>query len=234
MVQVLDPSTGSLFQRQIAAEYCHHLRWIQEESVGNSDRCRWLCNVLDCFAEELENLPNTMNLSWRSRSLNPLLVRAFYLIPDSNAKMVEKEGHRVLRTTTPLLKDWQAFYIDIDVISSSYESLWNERKPKTAPQICKDNLNSTMEAQGEQGASGEDMGMKDIPAFGYLYKPLTQVPADQRDEKRDEKMAQPSQPQQVERAISPVHANPVVLWEPLSKEPESTKPVEEKGMNPTN
>ena len=91
-----------------------------------------------------------------------------------------------------------------------------------------------MEAQGEQGASGEDMGMKDIPAFVYLWKPLTQVPADQRDEKRDEKTAQPSQPQQVERAISPVHANPVVLWEPLPKEPESTKPGEEKGMNPTN
>lgn len=113
------------FQRSIAQEYYRHLCWIQQESAGADLRCRWLWNILDHLAEELEKLPDGVQESWRSCTLNSLLVRAFYEVKDLDPKSVQP-------FVSPLkpLHVWSQFYHDIDVISTDYADLWDKLKPQ--------------------------------------------------------------------------------------------------------
>jgi hypothetical protein len=124
VVEVVEQPTGLSFQKKISPDYYSHLIWIQQESIGSTDRCRWLWNTLDCFAEELRHAPHDIDLSWRSASLNPLLVRAFYEIPDENPKEIESRVRDELVTRNLLVGDWERFYMELDVILSVYDGRW--------------------------------------------------------------------------------------------------------------
>jgi len=126
MVDVLELSTGNwLPQMQIPVEYFPHLTWIQQESVGDSTRSKWLSNILDCFVEELQKLPPHVHPSWRSTSLNPLLVRRFNGLADEDVPGITNMVMEINGGGAPTLEDWKDFYIDIDVISLSRWKRWS-------------------------------------------------------------------------------------------------------------
>jgi hypothetical protein len=100
--------------------------------MQNADRSVWLRNVLDHFAEELLQTPSEACQSWRSSSLNSLLVRAFHRLPDDNpnkvlARVSNSWAQNPLNVTT---KAWEAFYFDIDVIWEEYADRWGDIKPQ--------------------------------------------------------------------------------------------------------
>jgi hypothetical protein len=130
VVTVVSNEGSSTFERMIPQEYYLHLCWIQQESVGTSDRCRWLWNILDCLAEELEELSDRAGDSWRSPILNSLLTRAFYGLSDQDQAKIEEH---ISQHGDPITMDHcRAFYFDKDVIHRNYVPRWNKLKPNTA------------------------------------------------------------------------------------------------------
>lgn len=132
VVDVLEHSNNASFTIRIPADYHPHLVWTQKESIGTSSRARWLQNVLDHFAEELRAVLPEVDSSWRSYSLQCLLVRAFNSVQDDDKEAIEQ---RAIVKTNPSLKklslsEWLHFYTYIDVASSKYESLWKLVKPE--------------------------------------------------------------------------------------------------------
>ena len=142
MVNGVEQSTGDSFQRKISPYYFQHLVWIQQHSVGGTDRCRWLWSILDNFGDEVSHCPNELDPSWRSRALNPLLVRAFYETPDEDPKAIEEQACKELgissanKKKSPSLRvaDWETFYLCLDVIHSGYDERWHASRSPTAPQ----------------------------------------------------------------------------------------------------
>jgi hypothetical protein len=125
IVDIMANANGSSFQRKICGDYNRHLFWILQESVGTTDRCRWISYVLDSFAEELRRAPHDMDNHWRSASLNSLLVRAFYGIEDDKPKKIESHASLELSVDSPGVDDWGNFYMELDVISAKYNERWD-------------------------------------------------------------------------------------------------------------
>ena len=129
-VDVIGLSSQPSFRKRIAPEYCYHLKWIQEEATDHSPSGMWLWNILDCFAEELCPLPDKICLSWRSAALNPLLMRAFYHIPHHEPDAIQTKVSAMLSRSSLRVRDWQVFYLGLDVIFSCYSDSWALVKPK--------------------------------------------------------------------------------------------------------
>ena len=129
-VTVSNRSTGDKWQRMIAIEYHRHLAWILAESTQDSRRSLWLQNVLDCFVDELREIPSELFTSWRSAALNPLLVRAFHYIPDDDPKQISKRASSWLMAATMNIPEWETFYTNSDVISQGYDPVWDKIKPR--------------------------------------------------------------------------------------------------------
>jgi hypothetical protein len=130
---------GTEFQRRIPTEYHFHLAWIQQESKQNYPESAWLRNVMDHFAEELLKFPSVACPSWRSASLNSLLMRAFNNIFNNKATPIEKFVSSLVGEPEMLnIVDWQEFYFDANVINCKYDTHWASRKPQT---ICPNNRN---------------------------------------------------------------------------------------------
>ena len=131
VINICQQSTGNRWQRKIPREYHRHLIWIQQESTGDSQRSRWLKKVIDVFVEELQEVPSDFS-SWRSAVLHPLLMRAFYEMPEDNPKAITAEAAAWLRTGSPklLLENWLQFYFEIDPINEEYDARWARIKSK--------------------------------------------------------------------------------------------------------
>ena len=125
--------TGSAFQKKIHGDYYSHVTWIQQQSMGTSDRCRWLWFVLDSFAAELRGVPDVQIEVWRSATLNPLLVRAFHGIPDDDSKQIERVVAAQMVGDALNLKVWQEFYMNLDVINSAYCHRWTAMRSTGPP-----------------------------------------------------------------------------------------------------
>src|SRR6267143_551204 len=82
----------------IPAEYHPHLMWIHQESLGDLQESKWLQNVIDCFAEELCAIQSDIDASWRSLSLNCLMVRTFNSMPYNDQVEIMK---KVIARTNP-------------------------------------------------------------------------------------------------------------------------------------
>lgn len=144
-VKIYEPcklSSRSQSQVKIPQEYQKHLTWITHESMGESDQAKWLQNVLDCFAEELNCLPPDFNpsSSWRSHSLNCLIFRAYYGVDSLDKEQVEiKARARVDPASsheTPLnAQQWLQFYTQPDVILDIFDGHWLSIKPHGFPLI---------------------------------------------------------------------------------------------------
>ena len=131
-VTVTNRSTGKSFQKKIPSEYHFHLGWIEQESTEGSRRSKWLQNVMDHLAEELDKAPLDLQPSWRSASLNALLVREFHGVMDSDGAELQKRAATLVgvpgETLTP--QNWEHFYFGVDVISGNYKDRWKDTKPQ--------------------------------------------------------------------------------------------------------
>jgi len=127
----MEQLSGYPFQKRISPDYYAHLMWIQQESVGSTARCKWLWYVLDCFATELSRIPDGTPVSWRSSALNPLLVRAFYGIPDDDAKEIESRVLTIMDADSLLVQIWERFYIDIYAVHSTNDRRWTLMRGQT-------------------------------------------------------------------------------------------------------
>ena len=85
--------------------------------------------MLDSFAVELRRLSDGIDVEWRSAVLNPLFVRAFRLIPDDDAQEIGKRVAIVMRKDRLQVSDWETFYMELDVISKTYNDTWLSVRP---------------------------------------------------------------------------------------------------------
>lgn len=105
--------------------------------------------MLDRLAEELHELPDMADDSWRSYTLNPLLARAFYSLPDQNQEAIEQTIFYQKPTT---VETCRSFYSALDFLT--YAKRWDKIYPETAR--SKDsNLVKSTQVNGEfnQGLS---------------------------------------------------------------------------------
>lgn len=131
-VAVLDLTDRSSFTRSIPAAYFHHLHRIISEAFlenvvddqAQVGRAHWLRSVLDAFAEEIRAGEDFSD--WRSKVLNPILVRAFYQADDFNQRHIAKQmrANRQLEGSTIAIDYWKGFYFNHDVISPVFRSRW--------------------------------------------------------------------------------------------------------------
>lgn len=155
VVSIQELSTGTKFQKRIPAEYHPHLTWIKIESTGSLQRSRWLQNVLDCFVDELRPV-SEFPASWRSTTLNSLLVRAFYRLPDEDPKAINDGFYDIMGLGwTPRLTDWNLFYSGFDVVGEAHLGKWEEVKPGHFGQHRDDDqaVTSNMPAEQDPGVA---------------------------------------------------------------------------------
>lgn len=133
-VYIKELSTGKDFRANVPREYHFHLSWIGRESAEGGNRGLWLLNVLDCFVDELLEHPSEFS-SWRSSTLNPLLVRTFFEAEGDGPGLLRTKLATRLQTEAKLLgvEDWKQFYHNQDVIGSSYDVIWMYLKPQPTP-----------------------------------------------------------------------------------------------------
>lgn len=129
-VSVVNLQDRTVIERLIPAAYFFHIHWIIREATANAEldnaqgwRSSWLHAVLDAFAEEIQ--PNEDMSDWRSKVLNPILVRAFYRADDFNVQSITKQmkANRQLegRITE---RHWEGFYHNRDVIAPVNQNRW--------------------------------------------------------------------------------------------------------------
>lgn len=129
-VSVTDLSDGTIFKRSIPAVYLFHLHWIIEEAFPKepvdkrrSGRCYWLRSILDAFAREIRDEEDTSD--WRSKVLNPILVRAFYKADDFNKADINRQMKANCQLTAKVTdKHWEGFYHNQDVIAPVHRNKW--------------------------------------------------------------------------------------------------------------
>ena len=133
---------------KIPRPYHVHLTRITEESVGISKRSGWLRHILDHFAAELRELKqNTTPPSWRSATLNCLIVRAFHCIPDDDEELL-KRIFRILAllgdckgTRRMTESDWICLYqrdlVDSPAFTAGEPEAAVGMTPEVPPQILK-------------------------------------------------------------------------------------------------
>jgi hypothetical protein len=120
-VQIIKVQGGEEFHRNINAWYYSHIVWISMSSEGPSPRAMWLRRLLDNFARELNKLEGGGRVDWRSRCLNPFLVRTLYGVGEGDERTIIAEAKGWFgRTDTLRVKDWAEFYTHADVISPKY------------------------------------------------------------------------------------------------------------------
>ena len=87
---------------------------------------------MDHLAEELDKAPLHLQPSWRSASLNALLMREFHGVMDSDGVELQKRAATLVgvpgETLTP--QNWEHFYFGINVISGNYKDHWEDTKPQ--------------------------------------------------------------------------------------------------------
>lgn len=129
-ISVINLQNRTTVKRLIPAVYLFHLRWIIRGATPNAElddthaqRSNWLHAVLDAFAEELRANEDTSD--WRSKVLNPILVRAFYGADDFDVQSIAKQmkANRQLegRITE---RHWEGFYHNHDVIAPINQKRW--------------------------------------------------------------------------------------------------------------
>jgi len=127
IVYVTNRGTGATLEWKIPKDYCPHLVWILSESTcALGARVIWLQRVMDAFAEELAKLPKSLEDSWRSVVLNPLLQRAYNGVDDFDVQILkhyEKQG-------------WDKFYIHRDVIHPIYMDRWRFARDPNRSQLA--------------------------------------------------------------------------------------------------
>ena len=131
VVKAFELSTGAEFRKRIPGLYHPHLSWIEHELTRRPSTSKWLQAVMDCFADELrqeEEFPST----WRSRSLNSLLIREFCGIPHDDPKAISRcaAGKMLLARTTLTVDQWWEFYTHVDVVGPRFHPTWAEIKPQ--------------------------------------------------------------------------------------------------------
>lgn len=126
VVGIIEQPTGTCFQRRISCQYYRHLRSIQWESAERTERGRWLRSVLDEFAQELVQLAEDPDSSWRARTLNSVLVRRFYEIKEEDPKVIQNRAALELDSSSRSLRveEWKAFYLQLDVINAAFDNNW--------------------------------------------------------------------------------------------------------------
>jgi hypothetical protein len=155
VVKVVNQDETVSFQKMIHPAYYRHLIRYQEESVGASERCRWLWKVLDRFAEELQKLPDTVEDSWRSYTLNPLLTRAFHALSDHDQTGIEK---CMFSITNKTMKASKKFYLELDILT--HVERWNglfpeEARPEDSHQAKGSQVNTKCDRSPGMGNPGE-------------------------------------------------------------------------------
>lgn len=129
MVHVLELSTGANFKKRIPDLYHPQLTWITRESKEKGPSSKWLQNVMDCFAEELRSVQE-FSPTWRSTSLNSLLMRRFYSIPHGDPKRIAVMVNEIVQAGGRVtIKHWIEFYTGLDVISREYFPEWALKEP---------------------------------------------------------------------------------------------------------
>jgi hypothetical protein len=135
-VSVCNLENGVTFKKQIPAAYLFHLRWIMSEAFPTSEvneaqhgRACWLRTVLDAFADEIQAIDDTVD--WRSKVLNPILVREFYKADHFNEKHIGKQmrANRQLGGKIITTEHWEGFYLNQDVIGPVHRNRWSTTKP---------------------------------------------------------------------------------------------------------
>lgn len=135
-VSVCNLKNGVTFKKQIPAAYFFHLRWIMSEAFPTSEvnmaqygRACWLRMVLDAFADEILAIDDTVD--WRSKVLNPILVREFYKADHFDKKHIDKRmrANRQLGGNAITTEHWEGFYLNQDVIGPVHRNRWSTTKP---------------------------------------------------------------------------------------------------------
>jgi len=130
-VSVIDLADRSTFERQIPAVYLFHIQWIIQEAypkdesrIEHRDRTIWLRAVLDCFAEEIRSDDDMSD--WRSKVLNPVLVRALHRVNDFDEKDIARKAavEAGIGRRKATHKHWEGFYLNLDVVAPVHHTWW--------------------------------------------------------------------------------------------------------------
>jgi hypothetical protein len=128
-------STNQTFCRAIPARYMFHLLWmLQEAHESPSEMSGWLMEVLDKFVEEVS--AHTEDFSgWRSRVLNPVLIRTMdgAKHTDSNHVQMHFLRNHTYAVEKPVHTDWAEYYSHRDPVAPNYDHTWNRMKKIAQP-----------------------------------------------------------------------------------------------------
>lgn len=131
-VEIQQRSTGHSSSAKIPALYHPHLTWIRWESSQNTPRSKWLQNVLDFFVQELHEIQSDVDSSWRSLSLNSLLIRTFDCIPHEDENAIMRMAPAKIDPGLDQfdrLDQWLRYYTRIDAVGLGYKPRWMSLKP---------------------------------------------------------------------------------------------------------
>ena len=206
MITVVDSKDRSTFDREIPAVYLFHLWWIMQEASSEAQpngerqsRSCWLRSVLDLFAEEIQ--PTEVTPGWRSKVLNPVLVRTFHKTSDFNKKMLSQRALSKCQRggTSMTVKHWEGFYFNLDVVAPTYRVWWLAMKP-IEPERNSDN-------RTDPALPG---GITSLPHIAFAPGSLTTCPTDGRVDAQEQAIDLPLivQPGCSDQTGPPSHRSP--------------------------
>lgn len=101
---------------------------LSEPGSEEYTRAIWLQQVLDRFTQEIRDNKDLSN--WRSTVLNPVLVRAMHRADDLVEKSIvqKAKAHCGIARKQMTAKDWEAFYLNLDVLHPIHQEWWHDAK----------------------------------------------------------------------------------------------------------